>query len=89
MEAEKAFLRAPRKVLVQVHSHIQNNLDIFRYFGSKWETLGTIPAASWFKNKDQVLFRFSTYLSWFSGELLRALDLHDLGKPIGKEGIKR
>lgn len=89
METAKAFLRAPGKVLVQVHCHIQNNWDIFKYLGSKLEKLGTIPAASWFKNKDQVLFRFSTYLSWFSGELLWGRDLHDLGKLIGKEGIKR
>lgn len=33
------------------------------------EKLGTVPAASWFKNNYQVLFRFSVYLSWFSGEL--------------------
>lgn len=67
METEKTFSRAPGKVMVQVHCHIQNNLDIFRYFESKLEKLGTIPAASWFKNKDQVLFRFSTCLSWCSG----------------------
>lgn len=84
MEAEKAFWRTPGKVLVQVHCHIQNNLDVFRYFGSKLEKLGTIPATTWFKNKDQVLFRFSTYLCWFLGELLWGLDLHDLGKLLGK-----
>lgn len=67
METEKAFLRAPGKVVVQVHCHIENNLDIFRYFENKLEKVGTIPAASWFKNKDRVLFRFSTCLSWFSG----------------------
>lgn len=51
--------------------------------------LGTVPAASWFENNDQVLFRFSVYLSWFSGELLWGLELRDLGKLTGKEGIKR
>jgi len=75
--------------VVKVHCHIQNNFNIFIYFGSKLEKLGTIPAASWFKNKHQVLFRFSAYFSWFSRELLWRLDLHDLGKLIGKEGIKR
>lgn len=69
MEAEKALVSVPGKVLVQVPCHIQNNLNIFRYFGRKMEKLGTVPAASWFKNNDQVLFRFSVYLSWFSGEL--------------------
>lgn len=87
-EAEKA-LSVPGKVLVQVPCHVQNNLDIFRYFGSKMGKLGTVPAASWFKNNDPVLFRFSVYLSWFSGELLWGLELRDLGKLTGKEGIKR
>lgn len=89
MEAKKSLLSVPGKVLVQVPCHVQNNLNIFRYFGRKMEKLGTVPAASWFKNNDQVLFRFSVYLSWFLGELLRGLELRDLGKLMGKEGIKR
>lgn len=89
MEAEKALLSVPGKVSVQVPCHVQNNLNIFRYFGRQMEKLGTVPAASWFKNNDQVLFRFSVYLSWFLGELLGGLELRDLGKLMGKEGIKR